>query len=755
MKLLLLNNHFMQTTLVILVSLYMSVCIPLYAFAQLSSENYVVEGVSVGSSAVTLNATSAAYDADAESGSLYIINEDTPIASNPSGSSGSGVKTVEHSALLLGPVSATLGEPVRLALRVLPHQDGVAYPVFTVESSGVRFQPVVSYVGNGVYIASYTSRIVGTDRITVTFNGKSVVEDTDGQSDGVLNVLVTQPAVQNTQSSTPQPPLPTQESPIATGTPGAPTNSDTYQNTDSSAVDFGLTARCYRAFTWSVPANATIYKSVGDTPEVELVRISKNMPWFIDTDVRVLETTTYRFVFAGYEKEAVVTFTQAELEACVQEEVGGAIEVDIDADGQLEQYIDGIFQDSDGSTVPLSVTADGLLLDTDADGSADLFWNPLKGTSPVIVGVDRIFIVDKAISPVQEYIPADVRDYRVGLETGDDGKVIVTYAATVLLAFPQSFAYPTIALSLLGLLVAMKSLGLLAGFVPALFSLFNVPFAVTNLGRLLLEARRFLFGPLTFWKKFHPWGTVYDSVTKAPVDPAYVELFDGDGVQKAEAITDLDGRYGFLVPPGNYTLAVRKVNYTFPSTHRSLTPNDVLYTNLYYGGPLVVSETVAADVPMDPVGFDWNQYEKMRTKQTAFIHRIDPYIAYLFDALFYGGACIAVWQFITVQDVFSTTILVCYTVLGVVRFYRGKPPLYGRVEKNGIPVAYGLVRVYREQREFMTKVTDAYGRYIAIVPKGHYRVSVEERIDTDMYTQVYETSVNAKKGYINKHIRLS
>jgi hypothetical protein len=51
-------------------------------------------------------------------------------------------------------------------------------------------------------------------------------------------------------------------------------------------------------------------------------------------------------------------------------------------------------------------------------------------------------------------------------------------------------------------------------------------------------------------KKAPPWGVVYDSVTKRPLDPAYVVLKNLQGKQIASAITDLDGRYGFLVEPG-------------------------------------------------------------------------------------------------------------------------------------------------------------------------------------------------------------
>ncbi|MEK7123811.1 MAG: Ig-like domain-containing protein, partial [Patescibacteria group bacterium] len=48
-------------------------------------------------------------------------------------------------------------------------------------------------------------------------------------------------------------------------------------------------------------------------------------------------------------------------------------------------------------------------------------------------------------------------------------------------------------------------------------------------------------------KKSKPWGTVYDSQTKPPLDPAYVQLLDEKGNELETQITDLEGRFGFFV----------------------------------------------------------------------------------------------------------------------------------------------------------------------------------------------------------------
>ncbi len=96
------------------------------------------------------------------------------------------------------------------------------------------------------------------------------------------------------------------------------------------------------------------------------------------------------------------------------------------------------------------------------------------------------------------------------------------------------------------------------------------------------------------------WGTVYDSVTKRPLDPAYVTLIDkATGKEMSSAITDLDGRYGFLTLPGIYTIVAKKTNYNFPSVKMSGKVFDEVYNDLYFGADITVSmegEVIAAGV---------------------------------------------------------------------------------------------------------------------------------------------------------------
>ncbi len=99
------------------------------------------------------------------------------------------------------------------------------------------------------------------------------------------------------------------------------------------------------------------------------------------------------------------------------------------------------------------------------------------------------------------------------------------------------------------------------------------------------------------------WGVVYDSVTKEPVDPAYITIRGGLGQVFSTAITDLDGRFALILPPGIYTLGVEKTNYIFPSQKLLDKKTDGYFTGLYFGDKFEViggERAVAFAIPIDP-----------------------------------------------------------------------------------------------------------------------------------------------------------
>ena len=304
------------------------------------------------------------------------------------------------------------------------------------------------------------------------------------------------------------------------------------------------------------------------------------------------------------------------------------------------------------------------------------------------------------------------------------------------------------------LIIFMSIAGALSGLGMIILSFSRIPFSYTEIGKILSYGTHHIFGLVTWQKRRRPWGVVYDSVTKEPLDPAYVQLFTTDNKVIQEAITDLDGRYGFLAPEGRYSLTVNKSNYIFPSTYRPLLGQDVLYSNLYYGEEFTVEDTVVRDVPMDPAGRDWNQEEKMRTNQTHFFRPIDVTIITLLDTVFYLGLIALSIQFFFAQSVVTGLLLSGYVVLLYLRIKGGKPILYGVISKNNIPLAFAIIRILKSGYEVAHKVADGYGRYAVLVAPGNYTVRIEERLGQDTYHTVYEHNVSATAGIINQSLKI-
>lgn len=109
------------------------------------------------------------------------------------------------------------------------------------------------------------------------------------------------------------------------------------------------------------------------------------------------------------------------------------------------------------------------------------------------------------------------------------------------------------------------------------------------------------------------WGIVYDSVSKEPLDPAIVQLVDAHtGRITQTSITDMSGRYNFLAYPGKFKILAKKSNYNCPSVI-SAGDHDEIYRELYHGEFFELSgdsEVIPFNIPMDPVGADWNQKAK-------------------------------------------------------------------------------------------------------------------------------------------------
>jgi hypothetical protein len=302
--------------------------------------------------------------------------------------------------------------------------------------------------------------------------------------------------------------------------------------------------------------------------------------------------------------------------------------------------------------------------------------------------------------------------------------------------------------------------GVVSGAASLLATLFSSPLSLSELFLLPLRIWSLILSFLGIRKRHKPWGVVYDSQTKQPLDPAYVSLLDENGKEVDSAITDLDGRYGFLVKPGVYTLAAKKTHYTFPSQKMTGRDHDELYNNLYYGDTIIVREegqVISKNIPMDPEAFDWNEFAKRDMGVLRTNARRAVLWARITNIFFVVGFTIAVVAFFLVPAPYNLMIFLLYLLMLALRVFGLRPKHSGQIKDKttGQPLSFAVIKIFGAKTNVQVgrRVADQYGRYYALVGKGEYVITIEKKLADGSYQQVFssDTPIKANKGIINSN----
>ena len=286
---------------------------------------------------------------------------------------------------------------------------------------------------------------------------------------------------------------------------------------------------------------------------------------------------------------------------------------------------------------------------------------------------------------------------------------------------------------------------------------------ITSLADLYLLLLR-LIGSLLGWlglrRQSKPWGTVYDSVTKRPLDPVYVTAHKDspEGEEVGSAITDIDGRFGFFLPAGVYYLKAGKTHYRFPSTELAGRSSDELYSDLYFGEKIETSgeEVLNYNIPMDPVGFDWNEFAK--NKQSLFKMHSDRETLKnrIFNTVFYLGFAFTGLLMIFSPSWLNGLILTVYVLILLWQWYFGVTQRPVQViGPDGQPLPFAILRFHLADLDMEVKhvVSDALGRFYVLIRPGRYYVTVEEKLSDGSYRQIFRSgNWSLEKGVLEGDI---
>ena len=284
-----------------------------------------------------------------------------------------------------------------------------------------------------------------------------------------------------------------------------------------------------------------------------------------------------------------------------------------------------------------------------------------------------------------------------------------------------------------------------------------------SLADIWLIILRFLSSLAGFFRrrKAEPWGVVYDSVTKRPLDPAYITIEKEGEKGGGEIITDIDGRYGFLMSPGKYILKAHKTHYEFPSKKLVGRARDEFYEDLYFGDPIEINikntELIHKNIPLDPTGFDWNEYTKQQRKLFVIHSRKRRIISIISNIIFFSGFSFSVYSLWIDPQMLNYGIFILYA--GIFLFqsiWRVKHKITRLIDANtGFPISFAIIKAYIDENNILAKkvVSDEFGNFYLLTPPGTYYFTIEKKLSDGSYSKPYYTKpVYLKKGVILKNV---
>ncbi|MEI6039866.1 MAG: InlB B-repeat-containing protein [Candidatus Berkelbacteria bacterium] len=283
----------------------------------------------------------------------------------------------------------------------------------------------------------------------------------------------------------------------------------------------------------------------------------------------------------------------------------------------------------------------------------------------------------------------------------------------------------------------------------------NAVLATANIWPQLLYLLSHLFQFLGIRKRRKPWGTVFNSQTGQAIPYALIKIFDKEYNRLLEtAVSDGEGRFGFLVRTGKYYLTVQKNGYTFPSVMKV----SGFFDSVYTGEVLEIDskdKTVTINVPMDAqtkLSFSY--------KLLVFTIKLNRILNTVRIVLLVLGIMFAIVLMIISINIFYIFSLIFYILIAIWEYLRTKRARpYGVVtDIFGRPLETTIVRIYekRTNRLVETDVTDIDGRFKFLVNPGIYYLTATKPEYTDfkshiMYLEKEKTlvSVNIKMKKIN------
>ena len=228
-------------------------------------------------------------------------------------------------------------------------------------------------------------------------------------------------------------------------------------------------------------------------------------------------------------------------------------------------------------------------------------------------------------------------------------------------------------------------------------------------------------------KKRKQWGTVYNSLTKMPVDLAIVRLLSATTKKVVQSrVTDGQGRFFFFAKPGDYILDVRKPTFVYPSDVMRGAKTDGDLLDIYHGETIAVTledSDITPNIPIDPPDANTKTVKQIKH------HNVWQILQQAISLSSISLAAIA--YYITPSLKVAVILCVHIAIYAAFMIYLipTKPKGWGIVydTSNKKPISRAVARLFSVQYNKLidTQITDRKGRYAFLVGPSVYRVVVE------------------------------
>ena len=252
---------------------------------------------------------------------------------------------------------------------------------------------------------------------------------------------------------------------------------------------------------------------------------------------------------------------------------------------------------------------------------------------------------------------------------------------------------------------------------------FVIRFIIDSSWRLFTIAMSFLKKR----RKSGEYCTVYDSVTKSPINGAIVRISKEDGSLVKTVVTDIFGMFDADLESGIYKIDITARDYTYPS-RIVVSDYDKPYGNIYHGKSFEYQKgnVLNYSIPLDPIKSSVISYSSSVIK-----NRLSTALEVIQYVLIVVGIVLLAFSIqygintLDILSIISYAVIIC---INLIIWLKGRKN-YGVVYTTSGNIASGITLVLRElefDQIVAKRVTDDFGRYRFMIKGGIYRLEVED-----------------------------